>query len=85
MNRFHEFDKAMSKVCRCGHLRGEHDWTNSLEKCLDHDCGCTDFLETHDEFIIDQCYDKIASDLRTDVLPEPKRKVYGEHYDEVEV
>ena len=80
MNDFGEFDKQMSKICECSHMRGEHDWSESafyshgfdskqtkLEPCNDKDCNCKNFKETHDEKVIDIFTERLAREQRPEV------------------
>ncbi len=73
MNDYSEFDKGMSQICKCTHLRGEHEWNESLfkskgfddiknhtEPCVDNNCNCKDFEQTHDEKIIEKANDRMA-------------------------
>ena len=35
----HDYDQALSPVCKCGHTLGDHDWP--ADRCLS--CGCQSF------------------------------------------
>ena len=64
----HEFDKLMSQICECSHLRGEHNWSESKfnQTCLDDKCDCKTFVRTNKQSVIDKYNERTAEQFAQD-------------------
>jgi len=68
LSHYEEFDKVMSQICECAHVRGEHDWCADKfkQECLDDNCDCQMFKESDDPKVIEKHNDIVAKQLEQD-------------------